>query len=273
MTRKTRACAVPPGGKQNSARMAPEARRLLALWEEGREPEFYSFADDLINGDHAGILADAIRLAGATRGAKAAAGLSADLKLVAQMDLGVADDSGELVSIDLMVAGVVHAAATPPLFAGSLQASGMFPEGTEVRIADGWCRPEDITMLSPCAMRRALQAMATGRAPDGVPLRREPFAAGVSILVGIAIYPRGEDDGNDGPCVLSGTEGGMDEAFSRWRGLVTEGNGVPMAADVLCPCLPSLLPFGIAEHLEGMGVPGTGGPEGEEIFPGTPTLH
>ena len=241
------------------------AERLVRAWLDGDDGAFEGLAEACIAGGRDGVLAVAQRKLSGKHEEEAVEAFVAALTAVAEVAAGGERfDAAELLLLPVAVAGPPP---DPAPFTAGRAGSGAFPPEAEARFAEGWRSAEAVLSLSPCALRRVLLDLVSGRPPaDLPPLADGGMAEGggagmgaVLLRVGALVLragPSGADPGAD-PEALAVAEAGAaerSEAFGRWRAALD--HEATRDAVVLPVCAPSDLVVEIAallEDVEGVG--------------------
>jgi hypothetical protein len=244
--------------------------RLARIWGTPARRGFHRLAEAMISGGAEAELAEAVRIA-EQGGIGAGAALKAELVTVAQTEW-----SPDIpFQLDLVAVAVVpgsRGGVTPSELAATLVDAGFFPQGSNVRAADGWYRVDQVSCLSPCASRAVMRRIVEGCSPALPGMRQLPLSVGYSVLLTVVRREGLDDDEYAGegfeepPCVLTDSGHAMESSVEGWRAALRGGG---MASDAVRPCMPLLLAGEIAvrttELAEAGGRQGLPAPQ--------PTIH
>ena len=220
------------------------ARELAALWDDDYPPEFFTLAENHMDGGRQDVLDAAIALVRARKGAEPADAMWRTLTTIAEVHLGDGAEEGVELFAVAMAAGP-GPAPVPSQVAAGLEGSGMFPRGVTIRMASGWLRPEAVSGLDQCATRRLLDLVRDDRLGGFAPVRQAPYVVGMSVMLGVSRITDLDPDDELGRSVIHDSGEDMDDDIGTWRAGMLKGGGISVAVR---PCVLSLLAYEIETH-------------------------
>ena len=233
------------------------AQRLADMWNKENMVEFHSLVDEMIESNDDDTLLNALSIVRANQGGEQANDMWVSIMSTAEM-CSFSARNKPFLDADIFVIPLLcnpeSKAPAPQKFHLDLGLSGMFPDNSRIVLTKAWCTLEEITSLSPCAVRRTLVSIIEDRPIDDLDFNGVPTSNEGAVLVGICINEPNSSNFNETSCILDDDDDDMDIVYNTWRERVLDmDSNLPkgsLVIDIMRPSSPSGLSVTVENHMD-----------------------